>query len=181
MKKVIFMLISTLLICTAVNAQYRINKTKYDFHNYSPQDDDPYNPPLCGLTSFLIPGLGQTLSGEFIRGLGYLCGCIGCTTVSVAGFASFAYNLDTDEHEHKEPNVGKAIVGLGISVIGAICTICIDLDSVVDAIRVAKVNNLAFRDKHKTSFNLQIQPYVNTTSYSQTKSIPAGISLKIRF
>ena len=57
----------------------------------------------------------------------------------------------------------------------------VDIWSIVDAVRVAKVNNLAFRDKNKTSYNFQIQPYFNTTYYSQTGSIPTGVTLKVRF
>ena len=72
MKKVILIFISAFLICTIVNAQYKINKTKYDYHTYTYQVGDRYSTGVAGITSFLIPGLGQMLSGEVGRGAGFL-------------------------------------------------------------------------------------------------------------
>ena len=43
MKKPILIIISALLICTIVNAQYRINKTTYDYHDYRHQAGDRGN------------------------------------------------------------------------------------------------------------------------------------------
>lgn len=116
MKKVILMFISALLICTIVNAQYRINKTKYDFRTYSYQVGDAYNPSVSGLTSFLIPGLGRMLSGEVGRGFSYLGGYLGCMTVSFAGLSSFIYNTDIDEVQHKKVDIGKPYIGLIIMI-----------------------------------------------------------------
>jgi len=181
MKKAILIFISALFICSFVNAQYRINKTKYDFHKYSYHVGDPYNPSVSGLTSFFIPGLGQMLSGEVGRGFGFLSGYLGSMTVSFVGLASFIHNMDTDEVHHKEADIGKAYTGLLIMIFGVIGTVFINLDSIVDAVRVAKVNNLAFRDKNKTSFILQIQPYFNKAFNNPIGSIPTGITLKIKF
>jgi hypothetical protein len=56
--------------------------------------------------------------------------------------------------------------------------VAIDLISLVDAVRVAKVNNLAFRDKYKTSYKVQLSPWFGSF---HNESIPAGLSLKVKF
>ena len=38
-----------------VNAQYKIDKTKYDYKTWTDEAGDPYNPTTCGVLSFLIP------------------------------------------------------------------------------------------------------------------------------
>jgi len=68
------LLISLSLITSFVEAQYKINKTRYDYRTYTYQDGDKYNPAVAGITSFLIPGLGQVISGETIRGLAFFGG-----------------------------------------------------------------------------------------------------------
>jgi hypothetical protein len=85
MKKILLLVISIMLISATTNAQYRINKTKYDALNYVPQVGDPYNPTASGICSFLIPGLGQMISGEGGRGVGFLLGCMGSFGVFIIG------------------------------------------------------------------------------------------------
>jgi hypothetical protein len=48
----------------------------------------------------------------------------------------------------------------------------------IDAIRVAKVNNLAFRDKTKTGFKVKVSPYFGSF---RTETVPVGITLKVQF
>jgi hypothetical protein len=169
------------MISININAQYRINRSKYDFRSYSYQPGDPYNPSFAGIASLLIPGLGQMTSGEVGRGFCFLGGCLGCMTVSIAGFATFFYYMDTDEAHDKVVDPGKSLLGLGITAIGLIGAFVVDIGSVVDAVNVAKVNNLAYRDKNKTSGYLNIQPYLNTSIYNTTNKIPVGMTLKITF
>ena len=170
MKKCILFLISVLFLSSFANAQYKINKTKYDYHTYSYQVGDPYNPSVAGVTSFLIPGLGQMLSGEGGRGAAFLVGDLACAVVYIVGVSSAAKDID-------EGGTGGG--GTVAMVIGGIGMLGIEIWSIVDAVRVAKVNNLAFRDKNKTSYNIQIQPF--TARYNQIGSISSGLILKVRF
>ena len=166
MKKPILLIISTLLICTIVNAQYRINKTTYDYHDYRHQAGDRYSPTVAGVTSFFLPGLGQMLSGEGGRGLCFLGGYLGFGTVYCVGIV-------------RAFDGGGGAAGLLYT--GMAGLIVVDIWSIVDAIRVAKVNNLAFRDKNRTSLNLKIRPYINRTDYLTTSKLTTGISLKFTF
>ena len=166
MKKPILIIISALLICTIVNAQYRINKTTYDYHDYRHQAGDRYSPTVAGVTSFFLPGLGQMLSGEGGRGLCFLGGYLGFGTVYCVGIV-------------RAFDGGGGAAGLLYT--GMAGLIVVDIWSIVDAIRVAKVNNLAFRDKNRTSLNLKIRPYINRTDYLMTSKLTTGISLTFTF
>ena len=166
MKKLYLTIASVLILYTAVNAQYKTNKLKYDYRTYKHQAGDPYNPGIAGFASLLIPGLGQMSSGAGGRGAAFLGGFVGCITIYAIG--SSHYYVD-EEGDHGGP------VPLYIGLLGALA---VDLISVIDAVRVAKVTNLYFRDKYMTSYSLKVSPYIGSFS---SEKIPLGLSLKLRF
>ena len=172
MKRISLILISVFLISTSINAQYKINKTKYNFRTYTYQVGDPYNTALAGIASLLIPGLGQMVSGEGGRGAAFLGGYVGCWIVYGVGAGTMINDIDSGGDGSK--GAGAVLLGLG----GAIA---INIWSIVDAVHVAKVNNLAFRDRNKTGYNIQLQPYFNFSNYEYNNSIPVGVSLKVAF
>lgn len=153
-------------------AQYRINKTIYNYRAYSHQAGDPYNPVVAGVASSLMPGLGQVTSHEVVRGLVFLGGFAGCGVIFGVGVGMSAEDYNTG---------GTGSRGSGAKAAGAVGIIAVYFWGIFDAVRVAKVNNLAFRYKNKIPYNLQIQPYLNTTFYNHIGSLPAGLTLKIRF
>ena len=167
--KILFLILAGMLFITSVtNAQYKINKTQYDYHTYKRQVGDPYNPSVAGISSFLIPGLGQMTSGEFIRGAVFLGGYASCCVIFAVGFNESWFGPDY--------KLGSTMLLSGLAGI-----LIVNLWSIVNAVHVAKVNDLAFRNNNKTSFNIQVQPYINTTCYNKAGSIPAGITLKVAF
>ena len=82
------LIICLITFATLSHGQYKINKTKYNAQMYSPHIGDPFNPVVAGITSYLIPGLGQVYSGETRRGLTFLGGAMGCLLVFVKGVDS---------------------------------------------------------------------------------------------
>jgi hypothetical protein len=166
MKKAILLLLSVILINISVNAQYKINNNKYDYKTYKYQNGDPYNPTISGFASFLIPGIGQISSGETGRGAAFFGGFVGCAAIFTIG-ANTYYADENGVHG-----------GPGLLYLGFFGAIVVDLISVTDAVRVAKVNDLAFRDKDKTGFNLQISPFFGT---NKDEKIPLGLSFKVQF
>lgn len=166
-------MICGLFISSIANAQYRINKKKYDYRTYSYKVGDPYNPSRARYASSWIPGLGQMISGAGVRGTLFLAGTVGCSLSVFFGTGLLIENSIEDV----KSNFGTT----SMTIVGAIGTLALSYWSREDAVRVAKVNNLAFRDKNKTSFNLQLQPYINTTCYTQNGSIPVGATLKVTF
>jgi hypothetical protein len=161
MKKIFLILGCIMILNTVTDAQYRVNKKKYDYKAYQHQTGDPYNPACAGFASLLVPGMGQMVSGEVLRGACFLGGCTGFFLLMVIGGSS-----------------ANGESGYGAILLGFTGIIAIDLISLVDAVHVAKVNNLVFRDKYKTSYKLQLSPYFGSF---KTESIPAGLSLKFQF
>jgi len=171
MKKIILLSVTFILLSNLAFSQYKINKTKYDYHTYTYQIGDPYNPSVAGVASFLLPGLGQMLSGEGDRGVAFLLGDIGFAVICVVGYENALNYIETK----------SGATGIGAMVIGLMGTIVIDIWSIVDAVHVAKVNNLAFRDKNKSSLNFKIQPYFGNMASTRSSNIPMGLSLKMTF
>lgn len=176
MKTHVFVLLGLLLLCSTLNAQYAVNKTKYDYRTYVYKLGDPYNPSVAGLTSFLIPGLGQMISGEGGRGVAFLAGEVGCIVIYYVGCVQAINALEDDiwgdEYQGE---------GLGLMVVGLLGTLAVDIWSIVDAVRVAKVNNLAWRDQNATGFNIQIQPYINTEHIESACNTQIGLTMKLNF
>ena len=179
MKKIYFLLAGMLIISIAADAQYRINKIMYDYHDFSYVKGDPYRPAIAGFSSLLVPGTGQIMCGEVGRGIAILGGFIGSGAITVAGFGYFMGSFP--KTEQGTVKAGQTLAGLGIATAGFFCFIYTDIWSAVDASRVAKVNDRAFRYRKNTSGIINIQPYLNTSNYVINEKIPVGLSLKITF
>lgn len=178
MRKILVVLF-LFLICsfTSLNAQsYNQNKKVYDVHNYVAQSGDPYNPMVSGLCSFFIPGLGQMLSGETLRGIGFLGGYLLCGGIMMIGFVEFSMSNLLNE----DMVSGR---GAGFLLTGAIATIGLQVWSIVDAIKVAKVNNMYFQDMRKgnTGVSLEIKPFFDSNNYWGKNSNSVGLSMKVTF
>jgi hypothetical protein len=149
---------------------YRVNKKLYNYRDYTFKKGDPYNPSSTGFASLIIPGLGQMICGETGRGGLFLGGFTACLATTIAGLRSTAY-----AHEY------EAAKGEEIALAGFVAALCIDFWSVGDAVKVAKVNNLALRYKHQAFYNLSIKPFMFVTENGLKQNIPLGLSLKITF
>jgi hypothetical protein len=73
------------------------------------------------------------------------------------------------------------VVGAQIAVFGLIGAACIDLWSIGDAVKVAKVNNLVLRNRHRSSYNFNIKLFLNTPDYGIKHNIPIGLGFKVTF
>jgi hypothetical protein len=167
--------ILTLLLLN-VNAQYKLDKTRYDYKNYNYLKEDPHSPVSSAVASFLIPGLGQMICGEGLRGTGFLLAWASGLTVSVAGLLYTSSVTESDPDFWQVQTTSKRMIIGGLAGAAAVW-----IWSIADAQRVAKVNNLAFRDKNRTSFNIRLQPYINLEDYDLIGKAPVGFSLKITF
>ena len=164
MKKSITLLIIGLFIYSMANAQYKINKTKFDFRTYHYQHGDPNNPSAMVIASAIIPGLGQIITGETGRGLAFLGGSIGCTIL--AGLVLQYADRDNGPRLLTYSSIGMLTLWIW---------------SMADASHVAKVNNLAWRDRNKSVLKLEFLPNISTFNYGGSDKITTGISLKINF
>lgn len=148
-----------------VNAQYKTNKTNYDYKTWTYLEGDPYNPVACGFLS-IIPGVGQMAAHEYLRGAAFLGSAVGSFGLIILGVSlEYGYN-----------DIGGPIAFVGLLGIPTII-IC----SIVDATRVAKVNNLFLRDINQSGFNLQLEPYISPVQSYESIKTQIGISLKVNF
>jgi hypothetical protein len=168
MRTYVILLAGLLLICSSASAQYKINKTKYNFKDYNYQGGDPYIPCLSGACSFLCPGLGQMVSGEGARGFAFLGGSIWFTILIGIGMSQQASDIDSG---------GDGKAGSGLQSVGLTGLLAVYIWSIGDAVRVAKVNNLARRDKNKTGYKIQFSPAVLPVA----GKYPVGATLMVRF
>lgn len=143
-----------LLLSAELNAQYKVNKHTYDYKSYTFQPGDPYNPGVCGIISFLIPGVGQMIASETGRGVAFLGGYVACWAVVIGVSAAYEVN------DAYTGNVTGTTSNFGVAMIGLIGAIVVNIWSTVDAVRVAKVNNLVWRDNYKTGAGLQFSPVI---------------------
>lgn len=144
----------------------------HDYHTWTAREDDPYDPSSCGKVSLLFPGLGQMTAGEYGRGAAFMAGSAGCIIISLVGIVS---GFSASQEYWGSP-LAYSLIGVGLAGY-----VAIDIWSVVDAIRVAKVNNLVWRDREKCGFNLQIEPFIIPSQTFESTNTQVGLSFKINF
>lgn len=182
MKRIIFSLILVFACISYSNAQYSINKYKYDYRTYYYNYGDPYNPTVAGIASFFIPGLGQMMSGETQRGLAFLGGYTGCMVLYSIGAVTFLDNAYTYNYDGSFNNDSRSTAGGGLMLVGILGAVAVEIWSIVDAVQVAKVNNLALRDRYRSSIDINLKPYIDTyRTPAQQNSLALGMSLRISY
>lgn len=178
MCKNLIVILLLVAVCGAAEAQYKINKTQYDYRSWQLEPGDPYNPGLCGAINLLLPGVGQMIAGEGGRGAAFLGGYVGCIVIYAVGVGIATIALDDEANggpEYSGEGFGAMVIGLG-------GMITVGIWSIVDGVRVAKVNNLAFRDKFNQSYNLKFEPYVAPLHLGDGRSVvQGGLSMQIMF
>ena len=143
--RLIFVFVLSLLLAAPgqLNAQYSITKQKYNYKDYSPAVGQPYIPALSGITSLIIPGFGQVITGEVGRGIGFFAGELGSFATFVLGFGLAWGGYD----------VGGVMMVLGFG-----SAVTIPIWSSVNAVRIAKVKNMEWSDTNKPFTGLNLSP-----------------------
>ena len=152
--------------------KYRDYKDFYNTRNYVSQPGDPYTPFWIGFGDFIIPGLGNAITGEWGRAAGFFfsnlgLGLLGLTQMKVVS-TSYGYT-----YEYTGWYWAIMVARLGL-----------DVWSICDAVHVAKAKNMYNQDLRalKASLDYSIEPYFAYTPYSSEGLQPiAGLSLKVNF
>lgn len=156
--------------------KYNDLKRIYDYRDWKRSSSDPYCPALMGLCSFVVPGLGQMISGEVGRGLGLFAGAAGSAAIAYWGADMFMKY--TNDHS---VNKGYYGVGLYMMILGAASFVTVDICAIFDACRVAKVKNLYDQSWKKQSASLEFHPSVNYIRMADGVHPTAGLSLALKF
>lgn len=141
----------------------------YRVSAYQHMPGDRYSPALSGVCSFLIPGLGQMVSGEVGRGLGWFLGSVAIYTLGSIWL--------TNAEE-----AGAAIAG---AVVFPVSLFTVEICNIVDAVRVAKKKNMYLRDiQNMSSVSLNMSPYFSLNDNvpgSNQKNPTIGLKLNLNF
>lgn len=174
MKRILVILTGILILNYTCSAQYSVNKKDYDFRIYTYQPGDPYNPRGAGEASALIPGLGQMICGEGARGAGFLLGWMGSLSIFIIGI--------TMDYDERDPDFQQKITTQKVLCFSGLAgSVTFWIWSIKDAVKVAKVNNMAFRDKRKVQRETNIYPYIKYPSPLTNDRVPVGVSVCINF
>ncbi len=115
-----------------------------------------------------MPGLGQMISGEGGRGAGFLAGYLGSYAIMYGGIVTV--------------NETNGASGQGATLFGFGGLLTFGIWSIVDAVQVAKVNNMYIRDKRKTSnLKFDFKPSLQSIKISNDNNYALGVSMNIRF
>lgn len=147
--------------------KYSELKNLYDYYDYSSAPGDKYSPLWSGVASFFIPGLGQMICDEAGRGLAWLGGSVGCVAA-----ASFGFLIAFGGYEF----------GLPLMYAGELGFIAVNICSIIDAVKVAKVKNMYFQDlRSQYSLDVELYPSVNCVQTATGIRPAAGLTLAVRF
>lgn len=139
---------------------YRILKKEYSYKNYTFDSNDMYNPYLSGFAS-IVPGLGQVITGEPGRGLLY----IGGMGVSVITFL-VGYGMAWDRGS------GNTVAEV-VLITGFTGFLTFYFANIVNAVRIAKVKNLALADK---TLGIHFEPQIRIMNqYQQVNAFGLGV------
>jgi len=153
--------------------KYSEYKHLYNARDYIYDYKDHYSPVGAGLSSFIFGGVGQMMNGQTLKGIGMLAGTVGLT---IAGF----FVADKVEDGNK-----TVLHANGWSVACWCGALALDVWSIVDAVHVAKIKNLYWRDcEHlmaSRSFDIKLRPDLAFVQTGQSLTPTAGMSIAIRF
>lgn len=170
------------------NMKYREYKHLYNPRDYKPSTYDRYNVTTVSVLSWIIPGTGNLMVGDW--GTGILCSSLAGASLGL-GFGFYnssgyvttyteTYNGQTyrgSRYVHDYP-VGSLVAGVaGYFIFGMI--------SSVTAKKRAKITNMYYQDMAGiASVQVDLKPMLtfNSTPYSPNNLTPvAGLSLSVKF
>ena len=145
---------------------YKYLKMKYSKVPYKRMDSDKYSPDVAFLLS-LIPGCGHIYAGEPLRGLFFIGGMGGSFGLMYYGASNIELFSDEDD----------TFAGI-LLLSGFIGFTTFYIWNMIDAVKVAKVKNLAFRNN---DISLKVLPNFEFTSLSHQPTNNFGIRLILTF
>lgn len=151
--------------------KYRDYKDVITLENYRETiDQEKYSPLIAGTVNYLFPCLGYFYVGEPIRGIITFSGQMLASSLAVSGIVmSISYNYETGE----SPKGARAMLFSGIIAGGLI-----QIWSIYDVIKIAKVKNLVYQENNIT---MDLKPDLFLLSNADQNSAIYGLKLSVRF
>ena len=144
---------------------YKDIEGRYDTRLYQPRSNDPYLPGWSGFASFILPGLGQSMNGEWGRGLGIFAANLGFDVLECWEL----YHLDSHYPEFYGGALLATIIAQTAFNIWGIC----------DAVNIAKAKNMYYQENglFASGLDMKIQPSFGLA----VDGIGPGIALSFSF
>ena len=157
--------------------KYKELKSIYNYKDWTSASDDRYSPGWMSVASFFIPGLGQMICGEVGRGFGWFGGAVGCWALVGVGAGLEVYGAYNGDAPDKAMVTAGSLLALAAYLgLGAI-----EVCSIIDATRVAKVKNMYEQDLKKRNYSLNLYPSVDYVKMANGVQPTAGLTLAMRF
>lgn len=156
--------------------KYNELKRYYNADEYTPTLYDRYSPAWSGVASFLLPGLGQIICNEPGRGFAFLGASLAGSVLGTVVTLSSASVDKKGEIVYVSPTASFAGFAIFVGVAA------LDIISIVDGVRVAKVKNMYEQDLRKAySFDMSVCPSFDLAMVGNSCQPTAGIKLSVRF
>jgi hypothetical protein len=196
MKRFILSAILAIAAIASANAQvapgmkYKDIKDVYNPKSYVALSTDPYSRVWSGVASWLVPGLGQVVCGETGRGLAFFGADIALSVVGRIGGEKFKNNVNLDKDGNFVSYVDESAAKSGAFImVGALTgLVVVEIWSIVDAVKVAKVKNMYFQDLNgrRAAIDLGFEPYFTLAPSSSAVTgnafqPVAGMSMRLSF
>lgn len=169
--------------------KYNELKSMYSTRGYTKAAEDVYSPGWSAFASLVIPGLGQVMSRETGRGIGFFAGSV---ALSAFGYYEAAQLVDnvTDANGNvnkdsagnlvfKDENAAKKQVLLMCAA--GLSELVVNIWACTDAAKVAKIKNLYNRDIKKYSFEPSFYPSVQAVQTSTGYALAPGMTFALNF
>lgn len=156
--------------------RYRDYRKLYNSKRYISQFDDKYSPGWSGVASFVIPGLGQAIDGEWGRAAGFFLGSVLLSSIARAGVTTKTTSTTSTGVDY-DISTTAAMFGLA--------SLALDIWSICDAVHVAKVKNMYYQDlraqRYGAGLDVRLEPFLaSTPSPARSGFTPAaGLSFKV--
>ncbi len=143
--------------------KYKMIKDKYHITDYSPKmEDQKYSPVAAGILSYLLPGGGHYYLNEGERGILFTTTYLIGAGILVKGVVNYIFGQ----------GYGEETIYLGLFMAGGSM-----LWSIIDAVKIAKIKNLAYQDLEKNNTSILLQPVLINVKNDKM----LGVSIAINF
>jgi hypothetical protein len=139
------------------DAQYLERRKKYGQQEYIYQMGDPHPPFAAALGAVVLPGFGHLIAGEPKRALGFAGGFYGSAAIGFVGLV----NLLNEDFYPEYPSGTQLKLYRTLYLAGITSTVVFYIYGIFDAMEVAEINNLSYRDRQK-GLSWQFSPDLNS-------------------
>jgi len=174
MKVLILQLVMLALLTNSSYSQYIGDNHLEDYSSYKYQKDDPINPVLVGVCNYFVPGIGHMICGENSRGLVFFGSSVVSTIVMTLGYVILPDSPDI--------NPQRSTFGLITALVGGVSYLVVDVWSIIDGVKIAKISNLRDRSRIEGSSSITAYPYIDRMSMGKQRSFGVvGLRFGISF